>query len=70
MVFRHFVHFRYFSLKSTGTVKIGLPTQILKNPFNTLKSLYWSKNAQNIFQKDPQICFFLGEKSPMLATLV
>jgi hypothetical protein len=35
----HTIHFkngvsfitRYFSLKSTGTVKTGLPTQILKN---------------------------------------
>jgi hypothetical protein len=34
---RRFVHYRDFALQSTGTVKTVLPTQILKNPFNTFQ---------------------------------
>jgi hypothetical protein len=61
----------YFALQSTGTVtvKTVLPTQISKI-FLTILNVQipvWSKNALSIFQKNPKI-FFLGEKSPKLAT--
>jgi hypothetical protein len=43
-----------FTLKSTGMVKTGLPTQILKNHFNPLKVYKCPEH----FSKNPQICFF------------
>jgi hypothetical protein len=71
------VHLGYFAQQSTGMVaaqqstgmvKTGLPTQILKNHFNTLKvKAMVYKGPRTFFKRIPKFAF-LGEKSSNLAT--
>jgi hypothetical protein len=60
----------YFAQQSIGTVKTGLPTQILKNHFNTLKvKIMVYKGPRTCFRRIPKFAF-LGGKSSKLATLI